>query len=109
MEGRFFGKLRYGSGTGLYVYQLSSGITFFLPRFNMGCGEGIQVGADNPLLEDEYSVHYMWDDILQKDSLLEVLGKFMFIEVSEKEDANGKVKKKRNCYLSSLSSTVNAA
>ncbi|WP_337398161.1 DEAD/DEAH box helicase family protein [Phascolarctobacterium succinatutens] len=72
--------------------RLSGSSTFFLP-FNMGCGEGIQVGAGNPLLKDEYSVHYMWDDILQKDSLLEILGKFMFIEVSEKEDANGKVKK----------------
>lgn len=72
--------------------RLSGSSTFFLP-FNMGCGEGIQVGAGNPLLEDEYSVHYMWDDILQKDSLLEILGKFMFIEVSEKEDAKGKVKK----------------
>lgn len=72
--------------------RLSGSSTFFLP-FNMGCGEGIQVGAGNPVLEDEYSVHYMWDDILQKDSLLEILGKFMFIEVSEKEDANGKVKK----------------
>lgn len=72
--------------------KLSGSSTFFLP-FNMGCGEGIQVGAGNPLLEDEYSVHYMWDDILQKDSLLEILGKFMFIEVSEKEDSNGKVKK----------------
>lgn len=72
--------------------KLSGSSTFFLP-FNMGCGEGIQVGAGNPVLEDEYSVHYMWDDILQKDSLLEILGKFMFIEVSEKEDVNGKVKK----------------
>lgn len=73
--------------------RLGGSSTFFLP-FNMGCGEGIQVGAGNPILKDNYSVHYMWDDILQKDSLLEILGKFMFIEVSEKEDATGKVKKK---------------
>lgn len=72
--------------------KLSGSSTFFLP-FNMGCGEGIQVGAGNPILKDNYSVHYMWDDILQKDSLLEILGKFMFIEVSEKEDASGKAKK----------------
>lgn len=72
--------------------RLSGSSTFFLP-FNMGCGEGIQVGAGNPILKDNYSVHYMWDDILQKDSLLEILGKFMFIEVSEKEDASGKAKK----------------
>ena len=72
--------------------RLSGNSTFFLP-FNMGCGEGIQVGAGNPLLEDEYSVYYMWDNILQKDSLLEIFSKFMFIEVSEKEDTDGKIKK----------------
>lgn len=72
--------------------KLSGSSTFFLP-FNMGCGEGIQVGAGNPICKDEYSVHYMWDNILQKDSLLEIFSKFMFIEISEKEDANGKLKK----------------
>ena len=72
--------------------KLSGASTFFLP-FNMGCGEGIQAGAGNPVREDEYSVHYMWDNILQKDSLLEIFSKFMFIEVSEKEDAQGKIKK----------------
>lgn len=72
--------------------RLSGTSTFFLP-FNMGRGEGIDVGAGNPILEDEYSVHYIWDNILQKDSLLEIISKFMFIEISEKEDANGKLKK----------------
>lgn len=59
--------------------------TFFLP-FNMGNGTGIDAGAGNPILEDKYSVHYMWDNILKKDSLLEIIGKFMFIEVKEKID-----------------------
>lgn len=72
--------------------KLSGGSTFFLP-FNMGNGEGIQVGAGNPPAKDDFSVHYMWDDILQKDSLLEIFSKFMFIEVIEKEDAYGKIKK----------------
>lgn len=72
--------------------RLSGPSTFFLP-FNMGRGEGIDVGAGNPILEDEYSVHYIWDNILQKDSLLEIISKFMFIEISEKEDATGKLKK----------------
>ena len=65
--------------------KLDGGATFFLP-FNMGRGEGINVGAGNPILEDEYSVHYMWDNILQKDSVLEIITKFMFIESVEKED-----------------------
>lgn len=72
--------------------RLSGSSTFFLP-FNMGTGEGIQVGAGNPVLKDNYSVHYMWDNILQKDSLLEIFSKFMFIEISEKKDADGKAKK----------------
>ncbi len=59
--------------------------TFFLP-FNMGKGEGIDTGAGNLIYEDKYSVSYMWEDILQKDTLIEILSKFMFIEVKEKKD-----------------------
>lgn len=72
--------------------KLHKAATFFLP-FNMGNGEGINAGAGNPILEDEYSVHYMWDDILQKDSILEIISKFMFIETKEKkDDETGKIK-----------------
>ncbi len=59
--------------------------TYFLP-FNQGCGEGVNAGAGNPILEDDYSVHYMWDDILTKDSILEIIRKFMFIETKKKKD-----------------------
>ncbi len=65
--------------------KLDEESTFFLP-FNMGKGEGIDTGAGNPIFEDKYSVSYMWEDILQKDTLIEILGKFMFIEVKEKKD-----------------------
>lgn len=65
--------------------KLDGTSTFFLP-FNMGKGEGIDTGAGNPIYEDKYSVYYMWEDILQKDTLIEILGKFMFIEVKEKKD-----------------------
>ena len=73
--------------------KLDGEATFFLP-FNMGNGEGINAGAGNPIFEDEYSVHYMWDNILKKDSVLEIITKFMFIETSENEDADGKKKVK---------------
>lgn len=56
--------------------KLDGEATFFLP-FNMGKGEGINTGAGNPVLKDEYSVHYMWDNILQKDSVLEIISKFI--------------------------------
>lgn len=56
--------------------------SFFLP-FNMGQGEGINAGAGNPTPDDNYSTHYMWDQILQKDNLLELIGKFIFIDKQE--------------------------
>ena len=65
--------------------KLDGMATFFLP-FNMGNGEGIDAGAGNPIFEDKYSVHYMWDDILQKDSVLDIITKFMFIESVKKVD-----------------------
>lgn len=73
--------------------KLDGASTFFLP-FNMGNGEGVDAGAGNPLLEDEYSVHYMWDDVLTKDSIIEILTKFMFIELKEKRgETTGKSQK----------------
>ena len=63
--------------------KLSGASTFFLP-FNMGRGDGVDAGAGNPIFKDKYSVSYMWEDILQKDSVLELIGKFIFIESKEK-------------------------
>lgn len=76
--------------------KLTGEDTFFLP-FNMGNGEGVQAGAGNPLFKDKYSVSYMWEDILRKDTILELLAKFIFIGVEEKTDEEmGKVKVKEN-------------
>lgn len=76
--------------------KLEKEATFFLP-FNMGNGEGVNAGTGNPIFEDKYSVFYMWEDVLTKDSILEIISKFMFIEVKEKEDeSTGKKKIKEN-------------
>lgn len=76
--------------------KLDKNATFFLP-FNMGNGKGVNAGAGNPLFEDKYSVSYMWEDILTKDSILELISKFIFLEVKEKEDeVTGKKKTKEN-------------
>ncbi|MCH5194351.1 MAG: type I restriction endonuclease subunit R [Oscillospiraceae bacterium] len=70
--------------------------TFFLP-FNQGSGEGVNAGAGNPPCEDEYPVHYMWDDILKKDTVLDLISKFMFISSKESEDEKtGKIKATEN-------------
>lgn len=76
--------------------HLDGEATFFLP-FNMGDGEGVNAGAGNPVFEDKYSVSYMWEDILTKDTLLDLISKFIFVEVKEKvDDKTGKVKRSEN-------------
>ena len=69
--------------------------TFFLP-FNRGNGDGIQTGKGNPLNREGFGVSYIWEDILQKDTLIEILSKFIFVERSEKLDESGKIRKKEN-------------
>ena len=59
--------------------KLNGTSTFFLP-FNMGSGKGINSGAGNPVYEDKFSVSYMWEDILRKDTVLELVSKFIFID-----------------------------
>ena len=65
--------------------KLTGDSTVFLP-FNMGDGDGIHSGSGNPIFDDKYSVSYMWEDILKKDSILELISKFIFIEVKEKKN-----------------------
>ena len=59
--------------------KLAEKATFFLP-FNIGNGEGVFAGAGNPTFEDKYSVSYMWEDILKKDTILDLISKFIFME-----------------------------
>lgn len=59
--------------------------TFFLP-FNKGNGTGVHTGAGNPPQEDEDPVSYMWKEVLTKDSILELIKKFIFIERKEVEE-----------------------
>ena len=54
--------------------------TNFLP-FNRGNSHG----AGNPPVEGNWKTHYLWDDVLQANSLLEILQRFMHLEVKEKQ------------------------
>ena len=71
--------------------KLSGLSTFFLP-FNKGNGEGIETGKGNPLNSEGFGVSYVWEDILKKDNLIEILYKFAFVERTEKEVNGKKVK-----------------
>ena len=53
----------------------------------MGNGEGVNAGAGNPTFKDKYSVSYMWEDILTKDTVLDLISKFIFIETKESKES----------------------
>lgn len=72
--------------------KLNGEATFFMP-FNIGKGEGVDAGSGNPIYYDRYSVSYMWEDILTKDTVLDLISKFIFIEKKdEKDEETGKTK-----------------
>ena len=60
--------------------QLRGKETDFLP-FNRGNHHG----AGNPPVKGNWKTHYLWDEVLQADSLLEILQRFMHLEVKEKQ------------------------
>lgn len=64
--------------------------TFFLP-FNRGTGEG---GAGNDVPLTGYPTSYLWEEIFQRDTLLNILGRYLHLEESVKEDAQGNKSKK---------------
>lgn len=59
--------------------QLKGAETVFLP-FN----RGHNFGAGNPPVEGNWKPHYLWDGVLQADSLLDILQRFMHLEVTER-------------------------
>lgn len=73
--------------------QLDGDKTFFLP-FNQGSnGPGVDGGAGNPqTVDNDYVTGYIWKDVLQKDSMMDILQKFISFQVTtEKEKKNGKI------------------
>ena len=54
--------------------------TIFLP-FN----RGDRHGAGNPPVEGDWKTHYLWDEVLAADSLLDILQRFMHLEVKERQ------------------------
>jgi len=59
--------------------ELKGADTTFLP-FN----RGHNFGAGNPPVSDNWKTHYLWDEVLARDSLLDILQRFMHLDVSER-------------------------
>lgn len=68
--------------------------TFFLP-FNQGSnGAGNVGGAGNPENKDGYATSYLWEEVLVKDKLMDIIQRYIHLEVKSKTVIkNGKEKK----------------
>jgi len=71
----------------LMTTRLAGSATHFLP-FNKGCDGG----AGNPIdpAGRAYRTAYLWEEILQRDSLLDLLARFVHLQVDEKRDEQGR-------------------
>ena len=70
--------------------QLADGNTRFLP-FNQGTnGAGNTGGAGNPANPNGYATSYLWEEVLQRDSLLDLIHRFIsFVKEKEEVVKNG--------------------
>lgn len=70
--------------------RLNGAKTFFLP-FNRGSHPGeIQCGAGNPQHASGYRTGYLWEEVLERESFLDILGHFLFIEKKDGKVDDGK-------------------
>ena len=72
--------------------ELNEEDTYFLP-FNRGKGKGKAKRAGNPEVEGKLKTFYLWENIFEKDQLLEILQKFVFIDTDKEVDEKGDVHK----------------
>ena len=71
--------------------------TYFLP-FNQGSnGAGKVGGKGNPINPDSYDTAYLWESVLCKDRLLEILHKYMHLQVN-RDDKTGAVTSERMIF-----------
>ncbi|MCL0047118.1 type I restriction endonuclease [Thermodesulfovibrionales bacterium] len=68
--------------------RLSGKSTRFLP-FNRGCG-GSAGNPDNP---GGYKTAYLWEEVLERHSFLDILARFIHLQVEEKKFGGKRIKK----------------
>ena len=79
--------------------RLQGASTYFLP-FNQGSnGAGEVGGKGNPQTEDDYMTSYLWKRVLTKDSLMEILHKYMHLKVEDIKDKDGKITGKKETMI----------
>lgn len=74
--------------------KLNKEDTFFLP-FNQGSnGAGVDGGAGNPANPDGYMTSYLWENVFQRESMMDILQKYINLEVKEENKKGKKTIKK---------------
>lgn len=74
--------------------RLEGESTFFLP-FNKGTHDG-GAGNDTPADVNQYATDYLWNEVLVPDNLLKILGRFVHLQIEDKEDWEGRKYKKES-------------
>ena len=70
--------------------RLAGKSTFFLP-FN----KGVEGGAGNPINRSGFKSAYLWEEVLQKDSLLQIISEFMLVSIETSTNEKGEEKQKQ--------------
>ena len=71
--------------------KLAGEATIFLP-FNRGAADG---GAGNPEHPGGYRTAYLWEEVWQRDSFLDIVGRFIHVLKEEKVRAGKKVEEEK--------------
>jgi type I restriction enzyme, R subunit len=74
--------------------RLSGVRTYFLP-FNKGDDHG----KGNPAVEGKHRSHYLWEEVWERRSLLELVGKFVHLKTEEDVDPNTQKKKTKTTLI----------
>ncbi|KPV44080.1 type I restriction endonuclease subunit R [Alicyclobacillus ferrooxydans] len=74
--------------------RLEKDSTFFLP-FN----KGDNGGKGNPPVANDYKTAYLWKEVLQKHSLIDILFRFVFVQQEDILDSTGEVIDKKETVI----------
>ena len=72
--------------------KLAGDATYFLP-FNRGTADG-GAGNEPPEDVDAYATDYLWNEVLAPKNILQIIGRFIHLEIKTEEDWEGRKTKK---------------
>ena len=75
----------------LMTTKLANNETYFLPFDQGSNGAGRNGGKGNPANPDGYPTSYLWENVFQKDSMMDIIQKFISLKITEDKKllANG--------------------